>query len=162
MLYQKINFAKTVRFLGRNGVFKCTGVQLTATQDDSIMIEPVNSKNEIGRALIEIPNQDLPAFIEGLRTTHLENAGPLPGTIIYSATIDHKHGQNHYFAKSEYGLSLEVFTYVNQNWADEMPEDLEMPILVKDAIELYFNTMDERLGEEFISYNQTPFDSIPD
>jgi hypothetical protein len=61
-----IKFDRTVQFLGRNGGFKCTGVSALATSDDTLMIEPITSKGDVGRCFIEIPIENVSAFINAL------------------------------------------------------------------------------------------------
>jgi len=83
-------------------------------------------------------------------------------TTLYMATISHRHGENHYYAKSEAGLTAQIFAYVAENWDQEMPEGFDMPILQSDAVDKYFETHADRLGEEFVSYNSTQLNSIPE
>lgn len=64
---ETIKFNRTVQFLGRNGGFKCTGVSVITTQDNSVMIEPITSKGEIGRSFIEIPIENIEVFINTLK-----------------------------------------------------------------------------------------------
>lgn len=57
--------------MGRNGVFKATGLALTKCIDSNeqsvIVIEPVTSKQVAGRCNIEIPIEDIPALIAELK-----------------------------------------------------------------------------------------------
>lgn len=54
-------------FLGRNGAFKCTGIDISQI-GDRIMIMPYTSRNIVGRAYIEIPVKKLPEVIAHLKT----------------------------------------------------------------------------------------------
>jgi hypothetical protein len=64
-----IKFKKrTTHFLGRNGQMKCGGLTLTTTAANSVMIEPFTSKGSVGRALLEVPNEDVPALIKALQS----------------------------------------------------------------------------------------------
>lgn len=53
-------------------MFKATGLEITACittgHNSVIMIEPVTSKEQIGRCFIEIPRADLAAFIAELQS----------------------------------------------------------------------------------------------
>lgn len=80
--------------------------------------------------------------------------------ILHMATISHRHGENLYFAKSPAGLFVQIFAYVSQNWADEMPEDIEMPEDEEKAVDMYFDTIAENLGDESITYNEVNLDTV--
>ncbi len=56
-------------FLGRNGMFRSTGVEVTVFQLGSglVWIEPVTSKDKAGRCRIEVPVEDLDKLIEALQ-----------------------------------------------------------------------------------------------
>lgn len=54
-----MKFTKTTSFLGRNGCFKATGLELSTAGSKSVILEPVTSKDEIGRCFIEIPREDI-------------------------------------------------------------------------------------------------------
>lgn len=67
-MFKDIKFIKRLTaYLGRNGQMKCSGLTLTKTMNRSVMIEPLTSKGVIGRSLIEIPNEDIPAVIQALK-----------------------------------------------------------------------------------------------
>ena len=57
----------TPMFLGRNGIFKESGLKIT---DDffnrGIRIEPITSRGRVGRSWVMIPYGDLPALIAAL------------------------------------------------------------------------------------------------
>jgi ribosomal protein L7/L12 len=63
----RINFIKGIRtkYLGRNGYHNCQGLSVTHTQlgeDPVIFIEPINTRDEVGRARIEIPEDSDTVF----------------------------------------------------------------------------------------------------
>lgn len=60
---------ETTMFLGRNGVFKCTGFTLSsfASENKSLSIWPITSRGTEGRCWIEIPAEDIPQLIEELQ-----------------------------------------------------------------------------------------------
>jgi hypothetical protein len=47
------------RSLGRNGLMKTIGVSTIKTDDDTISISPINSKDLAGRCSIELPVETL-------------------------------------------------------------------------------------------------------
>ena len=56
----RIDFGKTIRtkYLGRNGYHNCQGLSVTHTElggERTIFIEPINTRDEVGRARIEVP-----------------------------------------------------------------------------------------------------------
>lgn len=71
---------------------------------------------------------------------------------IWSCLIHHRHGVNHYMAKSEEGLQKQVYAYVAENWKDEMDDDHEMPEDIEEAIEEYFEVMRNQCGEEWMEH----------
>ena len=59
----RINFSKGIRtkYLGRNGYHNCQGLSVTHTElggERTIFIEPINTRDEVGRARIEVPDQE--------------------------------------------------------------------------------------------------------
>lgn len=70
-----MKFTKQTTFLGRNGVFKATGLEITRCLDADdrsvIVLEPVTSKGVTGRCNIEIPPEDIPALIVELQKFNL-------------------------------------------------------------------------------------------
>jgi len=53
--------------LGRNGLMKAKGVSLFASEvDQTVTIEPINSKGLTGRCAIHIPLEDLDPIIAGM------------------------------------------------------------------------------------------------
>lgn len=65
-------FTEQTKFLGRNGICKCNGVNITLCDSEKntkvVVLEPVTSKMLIGRCNIEIPKADLKRFILTLET----------------------------------------------------------------------------------------------
>jgi len=60
---------KTTSFTGRNGTFKCTGIDLVEFDDNKkLIIHPITSKNAIGNCNIIIPTEKIPELIEKLKT----------------------------------------------------------------------------------------------
>lgn len=57
-----LRFNRTVSFLGRNGMFKQSGIAIMKT-GDKITLEPITSQNMIGRAWIEIPSEEIDNFV---------------------------------------------------------------------------------------------------
>lgn len=53
-------------FLGRNGHFKQTGIEVYLFEHYA-EISPITSKNETGRAWLQIPIEEIPALIEHLQ-----------------------------------------------------------------------------------------------
>ena len=68
MKTEKMNYTELSYFLGRNGTFKQDGISITQYYDNqTIYIEPITSKNQIGRAFITIPKENLSKFIKMLQ-----------------------------------------------------------------------------------------------
>ena len=65
--YFLLKWKETTYFLGRNGCFKCNGVELMEMTDD-ILIHPITSKGLIGRAAIGIPKTEVKNLIEKLQS----------------------------------------------------------------------------------------------
>lgn len=63
----RIDFKKTVKFTGRNGSFKSTGVYLSNSFEGDVVIEPITSKGIVGRSQIEIPKESVQEFIDELK-----------------------------------------------------------------------------------------------
>ena len=68
MKSKKIYFSKQTRFIGRNGYFKCIGLELTKYDGENIIyVEPITSKNKLGNCQLEIPLEDIDLFIDTLK-----------------------------------------------------------------------------------------------
>lgn len=56
------------RFLGRNGVGKCSGVEVYYSDwDNTVTLSPYTSKGEIARCSITIPASEVKGLIEALK-----------------------------------------------------------------------------------------------
>lgn len=62
----RVDFARETSFLGRNGEFKCSGVQVLTVGSD-VQIAPITSRGDTGRCCIEVPKESLPALITELQ-----------------------------------------------------------------------------------------------
>lgn len=67
---------KLTRFLGRNGMFRCSGVAVCGevdvvnepgVQQAIVVLEPLTGQGNIGRARLEIPVNKIDKVIEGLK-----------------------------------------------------------------------------------------------
>ncbi len=59
---ETIYFKRNTKFLGRNGKFNCSGLHFTDNRlvgEDNISIEPITSKDLVGRCRIEIPREEV-------------------------------------------------------------------------------------------------------
>ena len=64
----EIKFKTESYFLGRNGMCKCNGLNISQTFSVGIIIEPITSKNQIGRSAISIPKDSIQELIDTLKT----------------------------------------------------------------------------------------------
>ena len=63
-----LKYKRTVNFLGRNGMFKQSGVAVTKTPGQTLVtLQPFTSRGDIGRAWLEIPLEDVPSVIAALQ-----------------------------------------------------------------------------------------------
>jgi len=65
-------FADRMTFLGRNGVYKQSGINVSMVIGNPIhpkrvMLSPITSKGEVGRAWLEIPKEKIPELIKALQ-----------------------------------------------------------------------------------------------
>lgn len=65
-MQKQINWSMSTYFLGRNGCFKCNGINISEFCDN-VYIEPITSKGNIGRCKIVLPKQELQNIIKGLK-----------------------------------------------------------------------------------------------
>ena len=81
MLEENLKFSETPTcFLGRNGVFTCTGFTFYIYGKDchgdpkqhSVWVSPITSKDEEGRCRIEIPMSQLDEFICRLKQAQFD------------------------------------------------------------------------------------------
>jgi len=73
----KVSFKTNTSFLGKNGMFKCTGVNVTRADFNNekpyITIAPITSKEVIGRCMIRVPVENIPDLIKLLQEKFDEN-----------------------------------------------------------------------------------------
>jgi len=82
-------------------------------------------------------------------------------TEIHTATITHRHGINLYHAKSEKGLTSQIFSYVTTWWKELFEE--EMPQIEDDAIAQYFEKAEEVGVQEYLEiFSPENLNEIPD
>jgi hypothetical protein len=65
----KIKFNEQTEFLGRNGTFRCAGIEVQecSASARTILLCPITSKGIEGRCWIEMPKDDIPALIDALK-----------------------------------------------------------------------------------------------
>jgi hypothetical protein len=63
----EVIYDRRVDFMGRNGVGFQTGVNIMSSFDDKIKLEPITSQGNIGNCRLEIPIEDIPAFIAEIK-----------------------------------------------------------------------------------------------
>lgn len=66
----KISFDnKVTQYLGRNGIGKCTGIELLDARPlyHEVWISPINSKDNVARCQISVPVEDIPEIIKALQ-----------------------------------------------------------------------------------------------
>ncbi len=68
----QVTFSRKVKFIGRNGCFQCTGVEISNIQG-VVTIEPITSKGEVGRCQIEIPQESVNDFVNAITTQESKN-----------------------------------------------------------------------------------------
>jgi len=71
----------------------------------------------------------------------LKHEGLLPESMsIWVAVVEHRHGQNVYVARTEYGVLDQLYDYVQEWWDSEIPDE-EMPtdLPKKEVIDQYFS-----------------------
>lgn len=68
--------------------------------------------------------------------------------IIYTATIDHQHGINHYASKTEAGLTRQLANFCREYWKDAFPNEADDPscqgkdLSDPEIVTAYFGAMD--------------------
>jgi len=73
---REVNFNTTVNFQGRNGCFKCRGLELFEHDfKQCLAIIPVTSQGKGGNCCVEIPYENLPDLIEALQEINAECNG---------------------------------------------------------------------------------------
>lgn len=71
----QIDFSRIVTFTGRNGTFKCKGIEIMEISDNRIMLSPVTSLGSIGRCNIDIPFENLQEFVDSLYMFQTQRGG---------------------------------------------------------------------------------------
>ena len=67
-MIKQVTFAEPTHFQGRNGYFKCTGIEiLTYKETNDITLWPITSKGKAGNCCIEIPKNKISELITQLR-----------------------------------------------------------------------------------------------
>lgn len=70
----QVKFSKETKFTGRNGYFRCTGVELLKMDhSDEVMISPLTGNGSVGRCDISVPIADIPKLVEQLQELICEN-----------------------------------------------------------------------------------------
>ncbi len=67
MVTNRIKFNYNRTFLGRNGGFHQSGLEITNIDTatyPSILLEPITSKNKTGRCFMEIPKENIQELID--------------------------------------------------------------------------------------------------
>jgi hypothetical protein len=64
---ENIRFASLTSFTGRNGHFKCSGLNLFLGHND-LELAPLTSRGEVGNCEIVVPREALPELIEVLQS----------------------------------------------------------------------------------------------
>ena len=68
-MIKDIKYATTVNFMGRNGMFKQTGIAVTLTPGTGhVTLQPFTSRDVIGNSFLEIPLASVDEVIEALRS----------------------------------------------------------------------------------------------
>ena len=65
-MIKDIRYNSTTFYIGRNGSGKQVGLGMTNT-GETVMMEPINSKNRLAHCAINIPLDDIPKVIENLK-----------------------------------------------------------------------------------------------
>lgn len=76
---------------------------------------------------------------------------------IYLATIEHRYGGNLYTAKTQEGLTKQLYEYVKKYWSEI--KDEEIPTDADEAIEQYFG---DHFGETITYFEPVELSEIPD
>lgn len=66
---QKVKFSQETKFLGRNGFYRCTGLEISPMTWEEIHIEPITSKGLVGRCKLIIPKADATSIAENILLT---------------------------------------------------------------------------------------------
>jgi hypothetical protein len=66
MATAQVKWDKNTTFLGRNGYFHCSGVDLT-TDESKLYVAPLTGRGDVGRCTIEVPLEKLDELIASLQ-----------------------------------------------------------------------------------------------
>ena len=70
-----------MNFIGRNGVFKQSGIMVQPWfAAKAVVLQPITSRGMTGNCQMEIPNEDIPDFIDALKKTYNEMNPTIPLT----------------------------------------------------------------------------------
>lgn len=144
----KVTFKTMTSFLGRNGMFKCTGVNVIRADFNNekpyITIAPITSKEVIGKCMIRIPVENIPELIKLLQEKFDEN---LPENIVippdqwakeqfeYSYCPEDKNSTEHPLKVSTYIICDDA---LKSQKAKIIKSDISLEEYDKLAIELGF------------------------
>ena len=65
----EMKFNRTVQFQGRNGIFKCSGIEMIHMElSGNIRLYPITSKSLLGTGFIEVPVEELVNLVKTLET----------------------------------------------------------------------------------------------
>lgn len=62
-MQKEIHFERLSDFTGRNGYYKCGGVEVMNISNDMVMMSPLTQRGKVARCDIAIPKEDIPALI---------------------------------------------------------------------------------------------------
>lgn len=67
-MHASVTWERTTRFTGRNGNFKCSGVELyPLDHNKSVLVSALTGRGDVARCDIEIPLEAVPALIAKLQ-----------------------------------------------------------------------------------------------
>lgn len=63
-----VNWRRTTRFTGRNGNFRCSGIEVVPLEhNNSLMVSALTGRGDVARCDIEIPMEAVPEVIAKLQ-----------------------------------------------------------------------------------------------
>jgi hypothetical protein len=66
MSYREVKYDKTVSFIGRNGLGKCKGIDVSKCHKDYLTLSPIRSIGGTGNCQIEIPLENIDDLVRAL------------------------------------------------------------------------------------------------
>jgi hypothetical protein len=67
-MHDEVTWKRTTNFTGRNGYFKCSGVELMPlAHNSSVMVSALTGRGDVARCDIEIPMEAIPEVIAKLQ-----------------------------------------------------------------------------------------------